>query len=97
MILKLLRKYLKPHWKLLVAVAIFQAAQAIAALLLPSLNADIIDNGVAKGDIGHITSVGMVMLGITSFRSPARSPRCTSGPRRRCRSAATCAVRSFTE
>lgn len=65
MILKLLRKYLKPHWKLLVAVAIFQAAQEIAALLLPSLNADIIDNGVAKGDIGHITSVGMVMLGIT--------------------------------
>lgn len=43
--------------KLLLAVAAFQFAQSIASLFLPSLNADIIDNGIAKGDIGHIWAI----------------------------------------
>ncbi|MEO8908309.1 MAG: ABC transporter ATP-binding protein [Microbacteriaceae bacterium] len=65
MLLRLLRRYLKPHWKLLVGVGVFQAAQSIASLLLPSLVADIIDNGVAKGNVGHIMVVGGWMLAIT--------------------------------
>ena len=65
MLLRILRRYLKPHWKLLVAVGLFQAAQSIASLYLPNLIADIIDNGIAKGDVGHIMVVGGIMLAIT--------------------------------
>ena len=65
MLLRILRRYLRPHTGLLVGVIVFQLLQSIASLYLPTLNADIIDNGVAKGDTGYIFSVGVVMLGIT--------------------------------
>ncbi|WP_168627848.1 MULTISPECIES: ABC transporter ATP-binding protein [unclassified Cryobacterium] len=65
MLLPLLGRFLKPHWPLLVAVAAFQLAQSIASLYLPTLNADIIDDGIATGDIGYILMVGSVMLGVT--------------------------------
>ncbi|WP_350005747.1 ABC transporter ATP-binding protein [Pseudarthrobacter sp. WHRI 8279] len=65
MLWKLLVEYLRPHRKLLAAVVIFQLAQSIASLYLPTLNADIIDEGVAKGNVGYILSLGGVMLGIT--------------------------------
>ncbi|MFF5793113.1 ABC transporter ATP-binding protein [Paeniglutamicibacter sp. NPDC012692] len=65
MLLQILRRHLKPYWKWLVAVGLFQGAQSIASLYLPSLVADIIDNGVAKGDVGHIMAVGGTMLAIT--------------------------------
>ena len=59
---KLLVRYLRPAWLLIVAVVIFQLAQSIASLLLPTLNADIIDKGVVTGDIGYIWQTGGVML-----------------------------------
>jgi ATP-binding cassette subfamily B multidrug efflux pump len=62
---KLLVRYLRPHWKLLVAVGVFQLAQSIASLYLPALNADIIDEGVATGDTGYILRTGGLMLLIT--------------------------------
>jgi ATP-binding cassette subfamily B protein len=62
---KLLARYLRPGWPLIVAVVVFQLAQSIATLLLPTLNADIIDNGVIRGDIPYIWSTGAVMLGIS--------------------------------
>lgn len=65
MLLRILRRYLKPHWPLLVAVGVFQLAQSLASLYLPTLNADIIDRGVAQGDIGYIMAVGALMLGVT--------------------------------
>ncbi|WP_461164451.1 ABC transporter ATP-binding protein [Arthrobacter sp. R4-81] len=65
MLWKLLVEYLKPHRRLLFAVVVFQLAQSIASLYLPTLNADIIDRGVAKGDINYILSMGTVMLLIT--------------------------------
>ncbi|MDR7159709.1 ABC transporter ATP-binding protein [Arthrobacter sp. BE255] len=65
MLWKLLVEYLRPHRQLLIAVVIFQLAQSIASLYLPTLNADIIDEGVAKGDTGVILSLGALMLGIT--------------------------------
>lgn len=65
MLLKILRRYLKQYWPLLLAVSVFQLAQSLASLYLPSLNADIVDNGIAKGDIPHIFNVGAIMLGIT--------------------------------
>ena len=65
MLLRLLGTYLKPHWKLLTGVVIFQLAQSIASLWLPSLNADIINNGVLKGDTGYILGYGGIMLIVT--------------------------------
>ena len=65
MLWKLLVEYLRPHRQLLIAVVVFQLAQSIASLYLPTLNADIIDEGVAKGDTGVILSLGALMLGIT--------------------------------
>jgi ATP-binding cassette subfamily B multidrug efflux pump len=41
---------------------IFQFAQSMASLSLPTLNADIINNGVAKGDTNYIVSTGGLML-----------------------------------
>lgn len=63
---KLLVRYLRPAWPLIIAVIFFQLAQSIASLLLPRLNADIIDKGVVAGDIGYIWSTGAVMLGISA-------------------------------
>ncbi|GLI28335.1 multidrug ABC transporter ATP-binding protein [Agromyces rhizosphaerae] len=65
MLWKLLVRYLRPHWPLLAAVVVFQLIQSILTLLLPALNADIIDNGVATGDTGYIMSTGGLMLAIT--------------------------------
>ena len=65
MLIRLLRTYLRNYKPQLVAVLVLQAAQTIAALYLPSLNADIIDKGVARGDTGYIWSTGGVMLLIT--------------------------------
>jgi ATP-binding cassette subfamily B multidrug efflux pump len=65
MLWKLLVEYLRPHRQLLIAVVIFQLAQSIASLYLPTLNADIIDEAVAKGDTGVILSLGGLMLAIT--------------------------------
>ena len=61
-LLQLLRTYLRPYRTWLLGVLVFQFVSTIAALYLPSLNADIIDNGVAQGDTGYIVRTGMVML-----------------------------------
>ena len=44
---------------------VFQFIGSGRALYLPSLNADIIDNGVATGDTGYILRTGAMMLGVT--------------------------------
>ncbi|NLT26336.1 MAG: ABC transporter ATP-binding protein [Microbacteriaceae bacterium] len=62
MIGRLLVRYLKPHWLAVAGVLVFQFLQALGALFLPTLNADIIDNGVAKGDIDYIWRTGLFML-----------------------------------
>lgn len=65
MLWKLLVEYLRPQQRLLLAVVVFQLAQSIASLYLPTLNADIIDQGVAKGDTEYILRTGAVMLLVT--------------------------------
>ncbi|MGV9195067.1 ABC transporter ATP-binding protein [Microbacterium sp. MC2] len=59
---RLLVRYLRPAWPLILAVIVFQLAQSIASLQLPTLNADIIDKGVVVGDIDFIWRTGGVML-----------------------------------
>ncbi|WP_417561982.1 ABC transporter ATP-binding protein [Microbacterium sp.] len=62
---RLLVRYLRPAWPLIVGVLVFQLAQSLASLWLPTLQADIIDDGVLKGDIDFIWRTGGVMLVIS--------------------------------
>ena len=62
---RLLRTYLAPYRLPLSIVLILVAVQAIANLYLPSLNADIINNGVVKGDTDYILRTGGFMLLVT--------------------------------
>ncbi len=61
----LLTKFLKPYWKLIILAIVLLLAQAMSNLYLPSLNADIINNGVAKSDIRYIMKTGGFMLVVT--------------------------------
>ena len=65
MLIKLLRTYLRPYTRRVAIVLGLTVIQAIANLYLPNLNADIINNGVVKGDIPYIWRTGEIMLGIT--------------------------------
>jgi ATP-binding cassette, subfamily B, multidrug efflux pump len=65
MLIKLLRTYLRPYTTALIAVVVLQLVATMASLYLPSLNADIIDKGVAKGDTGYILNTGGWMLLVT--------------------------------
>jgi len=65
MLLRLLRTYLQPYIREVSFVVVLVLIQSIAALYLPNLNADIINNGVTKGDVPYIWRTGAVMLGIT--------------------------------
>ncbi|WP_193597202.1 ABC transporter ATP-binding protein [Microbacterium sp. YJN-G] len=62
---KILFRYLSKYRWLLAGVLVFQFASAMASLYLPRLNADIIDQGVAKADIDYIWSHGSFMLMIS--------------------------------
>ena len=62
MLLKLLIRYLSRYRLLLAGVVVFQFASALAALFLPTLNADLIDTGVTQGDVGYIVRTGLWML-----------------------------------
>lgn len=65
MLIALLRHHLRPYRVPVLVVCLFQLVQTLATLYLPGLNADIIDEGVAQGDIGHIWRVGGLMLAVT--------------------------------
>jgi ATP-binding cassette subfamily B multidrug efflux pump len=62
---RLLRERLRAYSRPLLLVVALQLAGTMASLYLPSLNADIIDRGIARGDTGHILSIGGWMLLVT--------------------------------
>jgi ATP-binding cassette subfamily B multidrug efflux pump len=62
MLVTLIRRYSRPYLPYILAVIAFQLASTIAALYLPSLNAQIIDEGVSRGDTDFIWRTGAVML-----------------------------------
>ncbi len=65
MLVRMLRTYLRPYRREIGFIVLLQLVGTIASLYLPSLNADIIDNGVVKGDIGYIVRTGGWMLGVS--------------------------------
>lgn len=62
MLLTLIRDGVAPYRGSLAVVVLMQFLATVAALFLPSINADIIDNGIITGDIGYIWRLGGVML-----------------------------------
>jgi ATP-binding cassette subfamily B multidrug efflux pump len=64
-LIRLLRSHLGPYKRPIGLLVLLQLVQTIATLFLPTLNADIIDNGVVKGDTGYILNIGGFMLGVT--------------------------------
>jgi ATP-binding cassette subfamily B protein len=65
MLWALLRQHVRPYRRLLAIVAALQVVSTLASLYLPTINAAIIDDGVAKGDTGRITELGGIMLVVT--------------------------------
>ena len=65
MLLRLLRTFLAPYRRWLSVIVVLQFTATVAMLFLPSINADIIDNGVARGDTGYIVRAGALMLGVS--------------------------------
>ncbi len=61
----ILRRYLPPYRWAIGFVLILLLVQAIANLYLPELNAEIINNGIAKGDVDYILRTGGFMLVVT--------------------------------
>lgn len=62
MLIGLLRRYLAPYKRSVLLSFLLLLGQAMATLYLPNLNADLINNGVAKGDVGYILHIGLIML-----------------------------------
>lgn len=68
LLIRLTSRYLKPYAGLLVAVVVLQLIGTLASLWLPSLNAEIIDQGVTRGDLQHIWRTGIVMLAVSAVQ-----------------------------
>ncbi|MEU5108528.1 MULTISPECIES: ABC transporter ATP-binding protein [unclassified Streptomyces] len=65
MLVRLIRAYLRPYTRSIALIVALQLVQTLATLYLPTLNADIIDDGVVKGDTGYILQIGGVMIAVT--------------------------------
>ncbi|MCW2652440.1 MAG: transporter related protein [Mycobacterium sp.] len=64
MLLGLLQRYVQPYRRLFTLVALLQVIGTMASLYLPTVNAAIIDDGVAVGDTHTITRLGGFMLAV---------------------------------
>lgn len=62
MLTAILKKYLRPYRAQVYLILLMLLVQAIASLYLPNLNADLINNGIAKGNVGYIWHIGEIML-----------------------------------
>ncbi|MER6623406.1 MULTISPECIES: ABC transporter ATP-binding protein [unclassified Streptomyces] len=65
MLIRLLRTHLRPYKRPITLLVLLQFLQTCASLYLPTLNADIIDQGVVEGDSGYILGYGALMIGIS--------------------------------
>ena len=63
----LFRTYLRPYVAPLLLVIVLLLVQAIGNLYLPDLNAEIINNGIARGDNDYILRTGALMLVVTAL------------------------------
>ena len=68
MLVALLRQFVRPYRWLVAAVMTLQLISTLASLYLPTVNATIIDDGIAKGDAGTIVRLGILMFGVTGLQ-----------------------------
>ncbi|CAN5868814.1 ABC transporter ATP-binding protein [soil metagenome] len=68
MLLALLRQYVRPYRRLVAGVMALQLISTLASLYLPTINAAIIDDGVAQGNTHRIVELGGVMLAVTALQ-----------------------------
>jgi ATP-binding cassette, subfamily B, multidrug efflux pump len=68
MLLALLRQYIRPYRRLVAVLMVLQLISTLATLYLPTVNAAIIDDGVARGDTAIIVRLGAVMLAVTGLQ-----------------------------
>ena len=68
MLLALLRQYVRPYRRLVATVMTLQLISTLASLYLPTVNATIIDDGIAKGDTTTIVHLGGVMFAVTALQ-----------------------------
>jgi len=66
-----MRRLLSDQKGSVAAVVLLQLIQAAANLLLPTVNAAIIDDGIVPGDTGVISRLGIVMAGIAVVQAAA--------------------------
>lgn len=62
MLLTIFRRYVKKYPVAVALLLLFSLLQVVGSLYLPALNAQVIDNGVAKGDVGLVWRLGAIML-----------------------------------
>ena len=61
---RLLCRFLQPYAVKAGIVVLLLAVIAVGSLYLPNLNAELINNGVVKGDVGYIWHTGGIMVGV---------------------------------
>ena len=72
-LLQLIKRYAGPYWGLIVLVVLFQFAQSVLSLLLPTINGDILNDGVLVGNTEVIWRLGGWMLLISLLQIAANT------------------------
>ncbi len=65
MLWRLLRPYLGPRTGPIVLIVVMLVGQSLGNLYLPNLNADLINRGIVRGNLGYIWATGAEMLAVT--------------------------------
>ncbi|AEG44160.1 ABC transporter ATP-binding protein [Isoptericola variabilis] len=65
MLVSLVRRYVRPYRGQVGVLLALQLLATLASLYLPSLNADVVDQGVTRGDTAYVLRVGAWMLGVS--------------------------------
>ncbi|GAA3406384.1 multidrug ABC transporter ATP-binding protein [Pseudarthrobacter polychromogenes] len=71
MLIGLMRRLLGAHKAPVVAIVVLQLVQAAATLMLPTVNAAIIDDGIVAGNNAVITRLGVVMAAVAVVQAAA--------------------------
>lgn len=81
MLFRLVGGRLRPYRRTLALVVLLQLVQSLASLTLPTLNADVIDNGVLRGDTAHVLAGGGLMAAVTLLQAAAAATAVYFGAR----------------
>ena len=59
--MKLILRFLKPHWKLFVTTVVLLTLDVIGGLFIPTLAAQMLNQGTAGGSFGQLCRTGLLM------------------------------------